>query len=127
MVRETFDTDSPHLMFLVFSDNSPRNNNIGGYEMQFRPLAGEDCQAIYPKVRPPAAPEFPVRYPNDRLRVKRRGDRFSAYGSTDGKTWNLYGEHSFQLAAEVQAGPALCSHNAGVAANVLFRDYTDFT
>ncbi len=29
MIRESLSTDSPHLMFLVFSDNSPRNNNLG--------------------------------------------------------------------------------------------------
>src|SRR5579862_5520104 len=28
MIRDTLKADSPHLMFLVFSDNSPRNNNL---------------------------------------------------------------------------------------------------
>src|ERR1035441_5567858 len=48
MIRETLNADSPHLMFLVFADNSPRNNNLGAYEMQFRSVAVGDCQAIYP-------------------------------------------------------------------------------
>ena len=56
MIRETLNADSPHLMFLVFPDNQPRNNNLGAYEMQFRAVAGDNCQAIYPAVRPPAPP-----------------------------------------------------------------------
>jgi hypothetical protein len=53
MIRETLNADSPHLMFLVFADNAPRNNNLGAYEMQFRSATGGDCQAIYPAVKPP--------------------------------------------------------------------------
>ena len=29
MIRESLNPDSAHLMFVVFSDNSPRNNNLG--------------------------------------------------------------------------------------------------
>ena len=126
MIRETLNADSPHLMFLVFSDNSPRNNNLGGYEMQFRAAAGGDCQAIYPAVRPPAPPEFPAAYPNSWLRVERRGDRFSAFASTDGKHWKLYGAHELKLARQVYIGPALTSHNPEVAAKAGFRDCTGF-
>lgn len=86
MIRESLNPESPHLMFLVFSDNSTRNNNLGAYEMQFRRAAGADCQAIYPAKRPPASPEFPASYPNSWLRVQRRGDRFSTFASTDGTT-----------------------------------------
>ena len=50
MIRESLKADSPHLMFLVFSDNSPRNNNLGAYEMQFRSVVGGDCQAVYPGI-----------------------------------------------------------------------------
>jgi hypothetical protein len=48
MIRQTLSPNSAHLMFLVFADNSPRNNNLGAYEMQFRVAAGGACQAIYP-------------------------------------------------------------------------------
>src|SRR5664279_1495808 len=101
MVRQTLKADSPHLMFLVFADNTPRNNNLGGYEMQFRSVAGGDCQAIYPAVRPPAPPEFPAAYPHSWLRVQRWGDRFSAFASSDGKTWKLYGAQTLALASMV--------------------------
>jgi hypothetical protein len=125
MVRESLNADSPHLMFLVFSDNSPRNNNLGAYEMQFRSAAGGACQAIYPAVRPPAPPEFPAAYPNSWLRVQRRGDRFSAFGSTNGRAWKLYGVQTLKLPNAVHVGPALTSHNPETASMARFRNYTE--
>ena len=105
MIRESLNADSAHLMFLVFADNAPRNNNLGAYEMQFRPAAGADCQAIYPAVRPPAPPEFPAAFPNSWLRVARRGNQFSAFASTDGKTWKLYGGASSAAGQHGQGWP----------------------
>lgn len=125
MIRESLNADSAHLMFLVFADNAPRNNNLGAYEMQFRPAAGAGCQAIYPAVRPPAPPEFPAAFPDSWLRVVRRGNRFSASASADGKTWKLYGEQVLALANPVKVGPALTSHNPQAAASAAFRDYTE--
>jgi hypothetical protein len=125
MIRDTLNADSPHLMFLVFSDNSPRNNNLGGYEMQLRSAVGGDCHAIYPAVKPPAPPEFPVAYPNSWLRVERRDDRFSAFVSRDGKNWKLYAVQRLALPRVVHVGPALTSHNPQTAAKANFRDYTE--
>jgi hypothetical protein len=125
MIRETLNADSPHVMFLVFADNSPRNNNLGAYEMQFRSAAGGDCQAIYPVVRPPAPPEFPAAYPNSWLRVERRGERFSAFASTDGKTWRLYVVQTLALAGMTYVGPALTSHDPQALAKARFRNYTE--
>jgi hypothetical protein len=125
MIRESLNSASAHLMFLVFADNAPRNNNLGAYELQFRPSAGADCQAIYPAVRPPAPPEFPAAYPDAWLRVARRGNRFSAFASADGKTWKLYTQHVLTLASTVKVGPALTSHNPQLAARASFRNYTE--
>jgi regulation of enolase protein 1 (concanavalin A-like superfamily) len=125
MIRETLNADSAHLMFLVFSDNSPRNNNLGAYEMQFRSVAGGACQAVYPAVRPPALPEFPAAYPNSWLRVQRRGDRFSAFVSTDGKAWKVYGVQTLKLRNVLYVGPALTSHNPEAAATARFRNFTE--
>jgi hypothetical protein len=125
MIRESLNADSPHLMFLVFADNSPRNNNLGAYEMQFRSVAGNDCRAVYPAVRPPAPPEFPAAYPNSWLRIQRQGDRFSAFVSTDGKTWKLYGGQTLALASSVFVGLALTSHDPQKTAKASFRNYTE--
>ncbi|MDD5141196.1 MAG: hypothetical protein PHY43_13155 [Verrucomicrobiales bacterium] len=125
MIRETLEANSPHLMFFVFSGNAPRNNNLGAYELQFRSVAGSNCQSIYPAVRPPAPPEFPAAYPNSWLRVERRGNHFLAFASTDGKTWKLYAEHDLALASTVKVGPALTSHNPQLPAKAAFRNYTE--
>ena len=126
MLRETLAHDSPHLMFLVFSNDSPRNNNLGAYEMQFRSVAGGDCQAIYPAVRPPAPPEFPATFPHMWLRVQRRGECFTALVSTDGRNWKGYGRHTLKLTSTLLVGPAVTSHEAEETAEVGFRDYTSF-
>ena len=126
MIRESLHAESAHLMFVIFADNQPRNNNLGAYEMQFRAMAGDDCQAIYPAVRPPAPPEFPAAFPDSWLRVTRQGNRFSALASTDGKKWKLYAEQDLALTGTVKVGPALTSHNPIVTAKASFRDYTDF-
>ena len=93
--------------------------------MQFRSAAGIDCQAIYPIVRPPAAPEFPAAYPNSWLRVERLGNRFSAFASTDGKTWKVYAVRTLMLASLVYVGPALTSHDPQKTAKACFRNYTE--
>ncbi len=125
MIRESLEADSAHLMFLVFADNQPRNNNLGAYEMQFRPVAGADCHAIYPTVRPPAPPEFPAAYPDSWLRVVRRGNQFSAFASKDGRNWKLYAEKALTLGAMLKVGPALTSHHPQVLARAAFRDYSE--
>lgn len=125
MVRETLDAGSRNVFFVVFSDNEPRNNNLGAYELQFRSVAGGDSQAIYPAVRPPAPPEFPAAYPNSWQRVQRQGDRFTAHVSTDGKNWKVYATHVLTLAGTLKVGPALTSHNTELPARAEFRDYTE--
>ena len=125
MIRESLETASAHLMFFMFAEDAPRNNNLGAYEMQFRPTAGTDCQAIYPAIRPPAPPEFPAAYPNSWLRVTRRGNQFSAFASTNGNAWKLYGEKVLPLTSTVKVGPALTSHNANILAKANFCDYTE--
>lgn len=124
MIRESLAADSAHLMLVLFADNQPRNNNLGAYEMQFRATAGEDCQAVYPAVRPPAPPEFPAAFPHCWLRVIRRGNRFAALASTDGRNWKRYAEQHLALAGALKVGPALTSHNPEMMAQVAFRDHT---
>ena len=126
MIRETLTAASAHLMLVVFADDQPRNNNLGAYEMQFRTRDGDNCQAVYPAVLPPAPPEFPASYPNTWLRVSRRDNLFMAYGSSDGKSWRQYAQCELPLSKTVSVGPALTSHNAEHEATATFRDYTEF-
>jgi hypothetical protein len=76
-------------------------------------------------VRPPAPPEFPAAYPNSWLRVQRRGDRFTAFASTDGKNWKVYGVQTLKLPNLVHVGLALTSHNPETAASAQFRNYAE--
>ena len=122
MIRENMNADSAHLMFLVFAGDAPRNSDLSAYGMQFRPATGADCQGIYPSGRPP---EFPAAYSNFWLRVARRGNRFSAFASTDGKSWKRYWEQVRPLANPVMVGPALTSYNPSVAAKAAFRNDTE--
>lgn len=126
MIRETLTGASAHLMLVVFADDQPRNNNLGAYEMQFRTKEGVHCQAVYPAVLPPAPPEFPASYPNTWLRVARRDNFFTAYGSSDGKSWRQYAQYELPLSKSVSVGPALTSHHAEHEAMAQFRDYTEF-
>lgn len=126
MIRETLTAASAHLMLVVFADDQPRNNNLGAYEMQFRATDGIQCQAIYPATLPPAPPEFPATYPNTWIRVARRDNLFTAYGSSDGKSWRRYAQYELPLSKSVSVGPALTSHNADQEATASFRDYTEF-
>jgi len=124
MIRNTLEADSPHLMFLVFADDQPRNNNQGAYEMQFREVAGGACQAIYPPSGSQLPPEFPAAFPSSWLRVTRRGNQFEAFASTDGEKCKVYAKHVLKLADSVKVGPALTSHNPEVLAKAAFRNYT---
>ena len=126
MIRETLTAASAHLMLVVFADNQPRNNNLGVYEMQFRRSDSDNCQAVYPAILPPAPPEFPASYPNTWLRVARRDNLFTAYGSSDGQSWRLYAQCELPLCKTVSVGAALTSHNAEHQAMAAFRDYTEF-
>ena len=124
MIRETLAAGSAHLMFVLFADNAPRNNNLGAHEMQFRATAGSACQAVYPAVRPPAPPEFPAAFPSSWLRVTRRGNHFTACASIDGKNWKVYAEQVLELTGTLKVGPSLTSHNPEVLAKAAFRDFT---
>jgi hypothetical protein len=45
--------------------------------------------------------------------------------STDGQTWELYGEIVLRMAYKLKVGPALTSHNPETTARASFRDYVE--
>lgn len=49
-------------------------------------------------------------FPNAWLKLKRAGDVFSAYQSTDGVTWSLVGQADIAMETDVTVGLAVCSH-----------------
>jgi len=116
MARESLAAGARHVYALVFPSNEPRNNNVGGYEFQYRTALNGGSVAIYPP-----APQLLVNFPNTWLRLKRAGDEFIAYASGDGLNWSEFARHTLDLPDTLYFGFALTSHNAGVAATARFH------
>jgi fibronectin type 3 domain-containing protein/regulation of enolase protein 1 (concanavalin A-like superfamily) len=68
-----------------------------------------------------------VSYPNTWLRLKRVGDTFSGYRSTDGVNWTLVGSRTVDLPDTVYFGMAVTSHNVAQTVTAQFRDLGDVT
>jgi len=122
MVRESLDADSRHFFHLVFPDNRLRNNNSGGYESQFRAQTARGCLALYPTTGTALPPEFPVDFPNVWLRLKREGNRFTAWAGSDGKAWKPYVTFCLDLPEAAYVGLALTAHDGSKSAAARFRD-----
>jgi len=123
MAREELDENSRHIFFQVFPDNQPRNKNNGGYEFQYRKNKGAEMKAIYP-AKSDGTPGFPVNYPNTWIRLKRSGDEFSGFYSTDGINWKIYSVFTMKLSKKVLLGLALTSHDADKTATATFKNIT---
>jgi hypothetical protein len=121
MAREDLSTGSRHIFFQLFPDNRPRNKNNGGFEFQYRQLANGEMKAIYP-VSAEGAPEFPVKFPDTWIRLRRVKNDFTGYYSTDGQNWKIYTTFTMELPSKVYLGLAVTSHNVAAAATAAFRN-----
>ncbi|MES2440045.1 MAG: Ig-like domain-containing protein [Verrucomicrobiota bacterium] len=111
MVRESPAANSRHVYAMVFPSNGSRNNNVGGYEFQYRTNTGGPSAAIYP-----AVPQPLISYPNGWLRLKREGDTFVSYSGTDGVNWKEFARLTLDLPESVYFGLAATAHTASPAA-----------
>jgi len=121
MAREELSDNSRHIFFQVFPNNKQRNKNNGGFEFQYRAVKAGEMKAIYP-ARAEGIAEFPVNYPNTWIRLKRSGDEFTGFSSTDGKTWKVYAAYTLTMSKKIYLGMAVTSHNAKETAVAQFRD-----
>jgi regulation of enolase protein 1 (concanavalin A-like superfamily) len=121
MAREDLSADSRHVFFLVFPDNRPRHANTSAYEYQYRETKGGGSAGIYPP-QSDGPPAFPVAYPHAWLRLRRTGDQFTGFVSSDGKSWKEYGSRSLDLPATLYLGLAVTSHLADASATARFAD-----
>jgi len=65
-----------------------------------------------------------VSYPNTWLRLRRRGDSFDAYRSTDGVAWTQIGTtRTIDLPDTIHLGLAATSHNTQAATRAEFREF----
>jgi regulation of enolase protein 1 (concanavalin A-like superfamily) len=111
MARVDESDNCQHTYFQVFPDNSPRNKNKGGCEFQYRLEKGGEMKAIYPNPET-AGNKFDVNFPNTWIRLKRNGDIFESYISSDNKNWELYSTFEQKLPSGLLVGLAVTSHNS---------------
>ena len=116
MVRESLAANSREVMAFVFPSNAQRNNNVGGYEFQYRATTGGGSTAIYPPI-----PQPTVSFPNTWLRLTRQGDTFAAYSSSDGVNWRNYANYSLDLPETVYFGLAVTAHTGGSITTARFH------
>jgi regulation of enolase protein 1 (concanavalin A-like superfamily) len=57
------------------------------------------------------------------LKINRKGDTFSYYGSVDGKTWKKMGSSSVSMTKSVYIGFAVTSHNNSEICKAVFSNY----
>lgn len=119
MVRESLSADSRHLYAMAFPSNAARNNNVGGYEFQYRAITGGGSAAIYP-----ATPQPRVAYPNTWLRLRRVGNTFTAYSSDNGASWNEFARLTQAMPATAYFGIAATSHNAALTTTATVETQT---
>ncbi|MES2476564.1 MAG: Ig-like domain-containing protein [Verrucomicrobiota bacterium] len=111
MARESLAAGSRHVFAMAFPSNAARNNNVGGFEFQYRQTSGGASAAIYP-----ALPQPVVNYPNTWLRMRREGDTFISFSSVDGVWWKEFARLTMNLPQTLFFGVAATSHNGGALA-----------
>lgn len=121
MARVDVSDNCQHVYFQVFPDNSPRNKNKGGCEFQYRLEKGGDMKAIYPNTET-AGNKFDVNFPNTWIRLRRMGNVFESYISSDNKKWELYSTFEQKLPSGLLVGLAVTSHNSGEFTTAVFSD-----
>lgn len=121
MARVDLSDNSQHAYFQIFPDNSPRNKNNGGCEFQYRLEKGGEMKAIYPNPET-AGNKFDVNFPNTWIRLKRHGDIFESYISSDNKNWELYSTFDQKLPPGLLVGLAVTSHNFNDFATSVFSN-----
>lgn len=121
MARADLATNSKHVFFQLFPDNSKRNKNNGGCEFQYRNKKSKETKAIYPD--PDSAGEnFNVDFPNTWIRLTRTGDFFRSYISHDNKIWHLYSRHKQKMPVKLLVGLAVTSHDPNVLTKAEFSN-----
>jgi Tol biopolymer transport system component len=105
MIRQGLEPDAPYADVALHGD--------GLTSLQFRPAAGAATQEIQSPVKAPP-----------RIRIERRGDRFTVYAGNPGEELRPAGPATVALKDPVYAGLAVCSHDASVLETAVFSNVT---
>lgn len=65
----------------------------------------------------------PATFPNAWLRIKREGDNFTTYNSSNGTEWNQLGSIVVAMGSPVLVGAGVNSHRNGQLATAVFSDF----
>jgi TolB protein len=79
--------------------------------LQFRPTAAAATEEIKSTVSAP-----------QRIRMERRGNRFTAYAGKPGEQLTAFGPQTVELAGPVYAGIGVCSHDANILETAIFSN-----
>src|SRR6185503_12570707 len=104
----------------AFADNRPRGGNSGGYEFVYRPIAGQATFAIDPYFPQPL-----VAYPNTWIRLRREGNTFTGFASTNGLIWNAFITYTMTMPNTIYVGMAVTAHDATQTTTAKFRDFAN--
>ncbi len=113
MVRQSLDADSPTLHLLA---NPPAPTGRGYIEAGRRATTGGATAAWGSTFTGAVMPDVWVR-------LRRWGDQFAAFRSTNGSDWTPMGQTVLSLADPVYLGLAACSHTGDEATVAKFQDY----
>ncbi len=117
MARESLAANSRHVNANIYADNRQRGNVVTGYEFIYRALTGGASGSVDPPV-----PNPQVNYPDTWLRLKRQGDEFTAYASTNGISWTRYATYALALPSTVYFGMVVTSHDNTQTTTAKFGD-----
>ena len=92
---------------------------VNGYRFQVRPTTSATTTGV--------SGTQAVSYPNTWVRLKRTGNQFTGYSSSDGTNWTQVSSQSVSLPTTVYLGLGATSHNTSAATTVKFRTWGDTT
>jgi hypothetical protein len=128
MGRETLTAGSREVCIIVTPVGPTRDGTDGGlgdnnYSSMIRPGTGQPTASW----DLPTANLSGVPYPNAWVRLKRQGNNFTSYRSSDGSQWILLGQTSQVFPATVYLGLATSAHNNSPGFNSFarYRNYGD--
>src|ERR1051325_4603624 len=122
MVRESLDPGSRNHNVIVDPNTTALDGSGPGaniWEANTRPTLNAASSA-WSQSNP-----GPVPYPNAWVRLRRSGNNFLAYASSDGVSWTQFGSTSAIYPATVYAGLATTAHNnnPGQTATAVYHDF----
>jgi glucose/arabinose dehydrogenase/regulation of enolase protein 1 (concanavalin A-like superfamily) len=134
MIKESTATGSSFVDALVTPNVSPNTPNVNGVG-----CTPDGCDSPLPPITPPVGNGVRMQYnftgsksvtspaalagynsPNEWLKLKRVGNTFTSWYSTDGNTWSMIGTTNVTMNANATIGLFVNSHNIGQYSSVAF-------